>query len=105
MIIKTIFNPFKVLTYVWQELVCTFCFATFAYWIYHEGDVVEFALPFAPFGVLGSCVAILLGFHANACYQRWWEARTLWGNLAGWSRVFARIVCTFVDAKKVSIQV
>lgn len=35
----------------------------------------------APFTLLGLSLSIFLGFRNNACYDRWWEARKLWGQL------------------------
>ncbi len=35
----------------------------------------------APFTVLGVALSIFLGFRNNSAYDRWWEARKLWGQL------------------------
>uniref|UniRef100_UPI003567EA1E bestrophin family ion channel n=1 Tax=Psychrobacter sp. TaxID=56811 RepID=UPI003567EA1E len=35
----------------------------------------------APFTLLGIALSLFLGFRNNASYQRWWEARGLWGQL------------------------
>lgn len=34
-----------------------------------------------PFSLIGLALAIFLGFRNNATYDRWWEARKLWGEL------------------------
>lgn len=34
-----------------------------------------------PFGLIGISLSIYLGFRNNAAYDRWWEARKLWGQL------------------------
>ena len=34
----------------------------------------------APFALLGLALSIFLGFRNQACYARWWEGRTLWGD-------------------------
>jgi putative membrane protein len=49
------------------------------------GDV-----PVAPFTLLGLSLSLFLGFRNNACYDRWWEARKLWGQLIYEMRSFAR---------------
>jgi putative membrane protein len=46
--------------------------------------------------VLGTVMAIVLGFKNNSAYQRWWEARTLWGHVVNESRTFARLVDAMV---------
>uniref|UniRef100_UPI00066FF29B bestrophin family protein n=1 Tax=Frateuria defendens TaxID=2219559 RepID=UPI00066FF29B len=35
----------------------------------------------APLTLMGLTLAIFLGFRNSVAYQRWWEARTLWGEL------------------------
>lgn len=44
----------------------------------------------APFALIGIALSIFLGFRNNACYDRWWEARNLWGQLFAASRDLAR---------------
>jgi len=43
-----------------------------------------------PVTLLGIVLSILLGFRNNACYDRWWEARKLWGAMVGEVRSLAR---------------
>jgi putative membrane protein len=37
-------------------------------------------ISFGPFTALGVAISLFLGFHNNASYSRWWEARILWGR-------------------------
>jgi putative membrane protein len=50
----------------------------------------------APFTVLGVALSIFLGFRNNAAYERWWEARKLWGQLVFEIRNLARVVQALV---------
>ena len=50
----------------------------------------------APFTVLGVALSIFLGFRNNAAYERWWEARKLWGQLIFEIRNLARAVQALV---------
>ena len=50
----------------------------------------------APFTVLGVALSIYLGFRNNTAYDRWWEARKLWGQLVFEVRNFARAVVSLV---------
>src|ERR1700761_1897578 len=43
-----------------------------------------------PFSVIGLALAICLGFRNNAAYDRYWEARKLWGEVGLRSRSLAR---------------
>ncbi|WP_372016835.1 bestrophin family protein [Pseudoxanthomonas sp. 10H] len=44
----------------------------------------------APFTLLGLALSIFLSFRNNACHERWWEGRKLWGQLVYESRSLAR---------------
>jgi putative membrane protein len=48
----------------------------------------------APFSLIGIALAVFLGFRNNASYDRWWEARKLWGQLLNESRSLTRQVLT-----------
>ena len=45
-------------------------------------------------GVFSTALSIFLVFRFNEAYERWWEARTLWGGMINLSRDFARQVLT-----------
>ncbi len=51
----------------------------------------------APFTLLGIALSLFLGFRNNASYQRWWEARGLWGQLVYDTRSFTRQVLSYID--------
>ncbi|MFL9962635.1 bestrophin family ion channel [Paraburkholderia sediminicola] len=48
----------------------------------------------APFSLIGIALAVFLGFRNNASYDRWWEARKLWGQLLNESRSLTRQAIT-----------
>lgn len=54
------------------------------------------AIDVTPFTVFGIALSLFLGFRNNAAYDRWWEARRLWGGLLADLRAFAREVEIFV---------
>lgn len=43
-------------------------------------------LPLFAFTLIGLVLSIFLGFKNTACYDRWWEARKLWGILIATAR-------------------
>jgi ion channel-forming bestrophin family protein len=47
---------------------------------------------------LGAVLSILLVLRTNSAYERWWEARKLWGQLVNECRNLALKVTTMVDA-------
>ncbi len=48
--------------------------------------------------IYGTVLAILIGFRMNEAYNRYWEARILWGQLVNQSRNFARMVLSLIDS-------
>jgi ion channel-forming bestrophin family protein len=56
----------------------------------------KITLTTVPFSLIGLALAIFLGFRNNAAYDRYWEARKLWAELAARSRSFARQVQTLL---------
>lgn len=57
----------------------------------------KFNLPLIPLTLLGSALVVLVSFRNSSAYNRWWEARTLWGAMVNSSRSFARQVLTLID--------
>lgn len=55
------------------------------------------SIPIAIPSILGTIISLLLAFRSNQAYDRWWEARTLWGAIVNDSRTLARQVASFID--------
>jgi putative membrane protein len=51
----------------------------------------------APLALLGVTLSLFLGFRNNASYDRWWEARKLWGQLIVDSRSLSRQILSYID--------
>lgn len=49
------------------------------------------AVGVAPFALVGITLSIYLSFRNSAAYDRWWEARKLWGLLVAESRTLPRV--------------
>ena len=58
----------------------------------------DVGIPFGAIGALGGALAIFLGFRNQSAYDRWWEARKIWGALVNDSRSWARQVLAWVQA-------
>ncbi len=81
----------------WFRLLLT---GLFAWGITHFWDQIGLSglrLTTTPFSLIGVALSIYLGFRNNASYDRYWEARKLWGRLVNASRTWARQVSLFVD--------
>src|SRR5262245_30344178 len=47
-----------------------------------------------PFTLISLALGVFLGFRNNTAYERYWEARRLWGRLVNDARTFTRLVLT-----------
>ncbi|WP_118973173.1 bestrophin family protein [Taibaiella koreensis] len=47
--------------------------------------------------ILGTIISLLLAFRANQAYDRWWEARIVWGGIVNDSRSWSRQVVSYID--------
>ena len=57
-----------------------------ASWFVETLFQVRIALAIAPFEFAGAALGLLLILRTNAGYDRWWEARKLWGGIVNQSR-------------------
>lgn len=66
--------------------------------IVHENfRAMRISIPLGVPTILGTVISLLLAFKSNQAYDRWWEARTLWGAIVNDSRSFSRQVRSFMD--------
>ncbi len=52
--------------------------------------------PALPLSLIGSALVLFLNVRNTAAYNRWWEARTLWGAVTNNARSFARQMATLL---------
>lgn len=57
-----------------------------ASWLVERQFQVTIGLEVAPFEFAGAALGLLLILRTNAGYDRWWEARKLWGGIVNQSR-------------------
>ena len=71
--------------------------------VWTEGTIFKHKVPLnaTPFTLVGVALALFLGFRNSSAYDRWWEARKLWGALVNTMRTLTRQVLTMTgDAPK-----
>ncbi|WP_244503453.1 bestrophin family protein [Flavobacterium caeni] len=77
------------------ELVLVTLYATsFSLFHYYYGTV-SLEIPIAIPTIVGTVISLLLAFKSNQAYDRWWEARIIWGAIVNDSRTLLRQVVTF----------
>lgn len=80
----------SVLRRIWPTLLLNILLASLV--TYSHGDLYKLKITMTaiPFTMIGLPLAIFLGFRNSAAYDRYWEARKLWGTLVLRSRNLAR---------------
>jgi putative membrane protein len=69
----------------------------------HEWLGIKYlAVSTLPASILGVAIAFLVSFRVNSAYERWWEARRIWGAVVNDSRTMARQFITFISSKHFS---
>ncbi|MEM8966727.1 MAG: bestrophin family ion channel [Bacteroidota bacterium] len=79
---------------MWRSILYFFLLSVFVYILHIEFDIKQLSIPFNVIATLSTALAIYLGFKNNNAYDRWWEARKIWGLLVNYSRVWARQALT-----------
>lgn len=67
--------------------------------VLYLNDVTHFEAIDIQFTLFGTVIALFVGFMVNAAYGRWWEARTLWGQVVNSSRSLARQAVVLLDER------
>jgi putative membrane protein len=98
MILKRNFDPRKVATYVWRELVLALLLSTGVYVLHVTLGLQQVTVPFGLLSLLGAALAIFLAFRNNTSFARWGEAAQLWYGIVNQCRILARLIVTFVDS-------
>lgn len=87
----------------WNRLVSDLWFSVLIITIYmlflsildDEHMLNNLSLPLGIITVPGTAISLLLAFRTNSSYQRWWEARMVWGAIVNDSRSWVRQLMTF----------
>ncbi len=99
MLIRFSKNPFQAalgVVFYHKINMTLFVFISFLAWLTH--DIYNYtivSIPVLPVSILGGALAIFLAFRNNSAYDRWWEARKIWGGIVNFSRSFGMEITTF----------
>jgi putative membrane protein len=88
----------KVISKTWLSLLLLILACTAAYFfdIYFLKKYVE--VPSLVPAILGPALAFFIGFNNNQAYDRWWEARKIWGAIVNDSRTWTRQMIHYTSA-------
>src|SRR5690349_11212471 len=87
----------RVWPHVSRRLGLILLFDTTVAVMYTQFGFKSLSLPELPLSIIGGALSVFLAFRNNSAYDRWWEARTLWGGLVNYARTFSRQALTLVD--------
>ncbi|MEM6863598.1 MAG: bestrophin family ion channel [Bacteroidota bacterium] len=85
-----------ILRFGWKNLIFFTLYASLIFLLYHYWDWKHIDIPFQPISVIGIAVAFYVGFKNSQSYDRFWEARKIWGGIVNYSRTWANQVLSLV---------
>lgn len=88
----------KTYVYLIKEVVFVTLYSAAVYILYEYYGHHHLTISFSISAVMGTAIAILLGFRTSAAYERWWEARKIWGGIVNDSRTLVRQAFGFIDS-------
>ncbi|WP_108659318.1 bestrophin family protein [Acuticoccus kandeliae] len=93
-------NPRHIFRDSWAVIVVSALWASLVVVLYEILGARFIGIPIAPVTTVGIVVSLYLGFKSNSAYNRWWEARKIWGSIVNDSRVWANHSLTLVTADR-----
>jgi len=90
----------SILPRVVGRLALTAAITVAAVMLHRERPDLPVHLAATPFALIGLALSIFMSFRNNACYDRWWEARKLWGELIIAVRSFIRQTALMPDDRR-----
>lgn len=86
------------------ELILVMLYATSFEVVHQFYHKISINIPIAVPTIIGTIISLLLAFKSNQAYDRWWEARIVWGSIVNDSRTLLRQVISFYSDPDFSVQ-
>ena len=86
-----------------NETIGGFILTNLLFVLRHYIGLEILSVPIAIPALLGTGISLLLAFRTNQSYERWWEARNIWGSIVNDSRTLIRQLLTFLPEKSIEI--
>lgn len=101
MIIETNIRAVKLIFLIWKWLLFYLCLCI-AVSIIYTYYMIDIAISNTEVSMIGIALSVLMGFRVSSAYERWWEARKIWGSVVNNSRSLARQLITFTHHSSIS---
>ena len=96
MYIKRNLGIWPVLMGTWKELLFFFLWTLLVFFLYYYLNWTFISLAIEPLSIIGIALSFYLGFKNSQSYDRFWEARKIWGAIVNYSRTWAAQVLSLV---------
>lgn len=73
----------------WRPVFFAGCWAITIIYLHSNLGLKFVILPALPISMIGIAISLYLGFKTTSAYNRWWEARQIWGSIINDSRTWA----------------
>lgn len=78
----------------WPRILLATLLSIVVTYVERNPKLQTYSLTPVPFTIMGVAISFFLGFRNTTAYNRFWEARTLWGRIINTTRSLARQVLT-----------
>ncbi|SEW16328.1 putative membrane protein [Chitinophaga sp. YR573] len=92
--LKYVFGKIK------YEVLLVAVYTLFIVLLHSQFKLTNMEIPLAVPMIMGTVISLLLAFRSNQAYDRWWEARTIWGAIVNDSRSLSRQILSFIDDRE-----
>lgn len=101
MILETKVPALKVILLIWKWLLfyLLLCVVVSVVYTFYNLNI---SISTTEISMLGIALSVLMGFRVSSAYERWWEARKIWGSVVNNSRSFSRQIITFTNNSSIS---
>ena len=90
-----------ILRFAWKNLLIFTIWSSIVtgLFVYYENQGHNVGIPFLPLSTIGIAVAFYVGFKNSQSYDRFWEARKIWGQIVNSNRRFAAKAIAYANGK------
>jgi len=99
MYVKEVFSIWRLLKGIWVGVLAVTGYAAFVFYLYQYQNWHFLVFPISIVSIVGTALSLLLGFRTNSAYDRWWEARKVWGAIVNDSRTLIRQSIAFIHTE------
>ncbi|RZJ66849.1 MAG: hypothetical protein EOO50_08150 [Flavobacterium sp.] len=106
MLLRRRISIFYFIKQVKWQLIVIVLFASAVGFLHLHPKLVNIVIPLSVLTIMGTIVSLLLAFRTAQSYERWWEARIIWGAIVNDSRTLIRDFSQFLpDDKKDELKI